>query len=183
MRIPVIERWLDEGWSPWRIAVGAGSLVALGVTVVGYVAHPRHPGAVWWLLAAVAVVAVWALLEMVRWRVRYKRLQQRPAGPEPLQPRYDQSPTYRHPVDSQSWITEHRVGVFNPPDQEARRVRMYLVRMEPQPRNVLESRYEAVIPYTVPLQRGGDPSAGETPAQGSRNSGSSATQERAATGT
>jgi hypothetical protein len=82
--------------------------------------------------------------------------------PELLQPRYDQSSTYHHPQDPQPWLIEHRVGVFNPAGQPARRVRMYLVRMEPYPRNVLPGYPGPVIPYTVPLQRGGDPNAGLT---------------------
>jgi hypothetical protein len=85
-----------------------------------------------------------------------------PDEPSPLQPLYDQSSTYHHPMGTQDWIIEHRVGVFNPLGQEARRVRMYLVRMEPKPRNVLAPQYEPVIPYTVRLQGGGDPSAGQT---------------------
>lgn len=84
------------------------------------------------------------------------------AKPEPLQPRYDQSPAYRHAAEPSPGITEHRVGVFNPLGLSARRVRMYLVRMDPYPRNVLEPRYQPVIPYTVPLQSGGDPSVGHT---------------------
>lgn len=82
--------------------------------------------------------------------------------PEPLQPRYDQSSDYRHPMESQSWITEHRVGVFNPPGATARRVRMHLVRMDPYPRNILQPQYQPVIPYAVPLQSGGDPRVGLT---------------------
>jgi len=31
-----VERWLDKGWSPWRIGVGTLGLVSLGVTVYGY---------------------------------------------------------------------------------------------------------------------------------------------------
>jgi hypothetical protein len=69
-----MERWLDEGWSPWRIGYGTTGLVATGVTLYGYISHPRHPGAVWWLLAAVAVIAAWALLEAGRWRIKYRRL-------------------------------------------------------------------------------------------------------------
>lgn len=91
-----VERWLDEGWSPWRIGYGAVNFVALSVTVAVYVTYPHHPGAVWWLLAAVAVVTVWSLGEMARWRIRHNRLQQRlqrladtvapPATPEASQP-------------------------------------------------------------------------------------------------
>lgn len=74
MQIRAVERWLDDGWSPWGIAYGVVALVATVVSVYGYVSHPHHPGAVWWLLAAVGLVAVWALLEAMRWRIRYKRL-------------------------------------------------------------------------------------------------------------
>jgi hypothetical protein len=48
--------------------------VATGVTLYGYASHPHHPGAVWWLLGAVAVIAAWALIEAGRWRVKYRRL-------------------------------------------------------------------------------------------------------------
>ncbi len=74
MQIQAVERWLDEGWSPWRIGYGTIGLVATGVTLYGYISHPRHPGAVWWLLAAVAMIAVWALLETGRWRLKYRGL-------------------------------------------------------------------------------------------------------------
>jgi hypothetical protein len=57
VQIHAVERWLDEGWSPWRIGYGAANLIALTVTVYVYAKEPRHPGAVWWLLAAVAVAA------------------------------------------------------------------------------------------------------------------------------
>ena len=74
MQIHAVERWLDEGWSPWRIGYGTIGLVTTGVTLYGYISHPRHPGAVWWLLAAVAVIAIWALIEAGRWRIKYRRL-------------------------------------------------------------------------------------------------------------
>jgi hypothetical protein len=77
--------------------------------------------------------------------------------PEPLQPRY-----HSRPMAAQPWITEHCIGVFNPPGLKARRVRMYLAHMDPHPRNVLNPLYEPVIPYTVPPESGGDPSAGLT---------------------
>ncbi len=75
VQVKAVERWLEDGWSPWRIGYGVVGLVLAGVGVIGYATQPHHPGAVWWLLAAVAVVAVWALLEMVRWRIRHNRLQ------------------------------------------------------------------------------------------------------------
>jgi hypothetical protein len=83
-------------------------------------------------------------------------------GAPPLVARYDQSARYRHPMDSQPGITEHFVGVFNPGREPARRARMHLVRMDPYPRNVLQPQYRPAIPYTVPPQSGGDPSAGLT---------------------
>jgi len=85
VRVHAVERWLDEGWSPWRIGYGTTSLVATGVTLYGYISHPHHPAAVWWLLAAVAVIAVWALLEAARWRVKYRRLASSSAArPKPI---------------------------------------------------------------------------------------------------
>lgn len=74
VQIHAVERWLDEGWSPWRIAYGVANLIALTVTVYIYVRQPHHPGAVWWLMAALAVVALWALGEILRWRIKYRRL-------------------------------------------------------------------------------------------------------------
>jgi hypothetical protein len=73
VRIRVVERWLHEGWSPWRIGYGTVGLIGTVVAVYGYVSHPRHPGAAWWMLAAVSVIAVWALLEMSRFRILYRR--------------------------------------------------------------------------------------------------------------
>jgi hypothetical protein len=80
VRIHAVEQWLAEGWSPWRIGYGTTSLVATGVTLYGYISHPGHPAAVWWLLAAVAVIAAWALLEAGRWRIKYRRLATRQAS-------------------------------------------------------------------------------------------------------
>lgn len=85
VQVPAVEHWLDEGWSPWRIGYGLANLIAMAVTVYVYAREPRHPGAVWWLLATVAIVAVWALGEMLRWRIKYRRLltSQQKALPEP----------------------------------------------------------------------------------------------------
>lgn len=74
MQIRAVEQWLNEGWSPWRIGYGTVTLVATGVAVYGYVREPHHPGAVWWLLAGTGVIAIWALAEMLRWRIKYRRL-------------------------------------------------------------------------------------------------------------
>lgn len=74
MQIRAVEQWLDEGWSPWRIGYGAANLVALIVTMYAYARQPHHPGALWWLMAGVTVIAVWAFGEMLRWRIRYRRI-------------------------------------------------------------------------------------------------------------
>ena len=87
VQIRAAERWLNEGWSPWRIGYGTVALVATGVAVYGYVKEPHHPGAVWWLLAGAGVIAVWALGEMLRWRIKYQRLlAARLADPSTSQP-------------------------------------------------------------------------------------------------
>src|SRR5580704_17118115 len=78
-----IEKWLDLGWSPVRIVYSAVAAVTVGVTVYGYVSHPHHPGALWYLLGAVAVLALWAVTEMLRWRVRHNRLERRIAAVRP----------------------------------------------------------------------------------------------------
>ncbi len=72
MRVRAVERWLDEGWSPWRIGYGVLGLVTLTAAVYGYVSQSRHRNVA--VIAGIAIIAVWALLEMVRWRIRYKRL-------------------------------------------------------------------------------------------------------------
>ncbi len=74
VQVHALEQWLDEGWSPWRIGYGLANLIAMTVTVFVYVRQPHHPGAIWWLMAAVAIVALWALGEMLRWRIKYRRL-------------------------------------------------------------------------------------------------------------
>jgi hypothetical protein len=74
VQIRAVERWLDEGWTPWRIAYGSGSLISLVVAVYGYVVHPHHLGWIVWTLICVSGIAVWALLEAGRWRIKYGRL-------------------------------------------------------------------------------------------------------------
>ena len=92
----------------------------------------------------------------------------KPEGePQRPEPRYDQSPAYRHRAPERGgWIVEHRVGVFNPVGQPERRIRIYLVSMDPRPRNVPQPRFEPVIPYAVPLFPAGDPLVGHTIAPG-----------------
>lgn len=63
-------------------AVGAIGTVA---TTYAYVSHPHHPGAVWWLVTALGIVAVWLLADVAkaRWsehqrKERVRRLQESP---------------------------------------------------------------------------------------------------------
>jgi hypothetical protein len=59
-------------------------------------------------------------------------------------------------------VVEHRVGIFNPPDNPAiDGVRVNLIDMNPHPRHVLNAM-TPVIPYTVPLVTGGDATVGLT---------------------
>jgi hypothetical protein len=164
-----VRQWLDEGWSPWRIGYG---LVSVALTVAGVVifAAQHHLRGLGWLLAAVAVVAVWALMEMLLWRIRHNRLQGKldeaearlnapPAvepGPAALQPHYEQSPPYRLPNEH---MLHHRIGIRNPAgNPTAHRVRLQWAGMSPQPR--IDLGYPPVTPQAVPMVAGGDPAIG-----------------------
>ena len=61
-------------WVFW--AVGAIGLVA---TTRAYLIHPHHPGAVWWLVAALGIVAVRLVADVIttRWRAHRVRVRQR----------------------------------------------------------------------------------------------------------
>jgi hypothetical protein len=47
--------------------------VATGVSIYAYARQAHHPGAVWWLLAALSVITTWTVGEMLRWRAKYRR--------------------------------------------------------------------------------------------------------------
>jgi hypothetical protein len=70
----VIEKWLDEGWSPARVIWALIALISTAVFAWGFVAHPHHPGAVWWLVGVLLVAASWFASEAGRWRIRHDRL-------------------------------------------------------------------------------------------------------------
>ncbi len=188
--VQAVERWLDEGWSPWRIGVGTISLVSLGVTVYGYAAHPHHPGSVWWLLGAALVMTAWSLSEMLRWRVRHNRLRAQvnsvradledarreleaaghPAASAPtasgsallpLVPRYDQSLPYRRASTVMGeYKTEHHVGIRNPDGNPV----VTGVRLEwtaiSPQPRVANPDWLPMIPCAVPKDTGGDPAIG-----------------------
>ena len=79
------ERWITEGWKPFRIGWSVIGGIALVVTLVGYVTHPHHPGALWWLVAFFVVVSAWTGTEMFRWRVRDGRAETELTRLRPLQ--------------------------------------------------------------------------------------------------
>lgn len=58
------------------------------------------------------------------------------------------------------WITSHLIGVTSPTGQPERRARIYLVRMEPYPRNKTPYSPAPALPYTVPPESGGQAEAG-----------------------
>jgi hypothetical protein len=164
-----VRQWLDEGWSPWRIGYG---LVSVALTVAGVVifAAQHHLRGLVWLLAAVTVTAVWALMEMLRWRIRHNRLQGQldeaearlnapPAvepGPAALQPYYNQSPPYRLPNEH---MLHHRIGIRNPAgNPTAHGVRLQWTGVSPRPR--IDLGYPPVTPQAVPMVAGGDPAIG-----------------------
>jgi hypothetical protein len=91
--VRAFDKWLDEGWSLGRIVYSGASAVVLIAAIVGYARHPHHLSGAWWVALGMAAIALWAVLEMMRWRIRHNRLQRRltdtvvpPAAPEASQP-------------------------------------------------------------------------------------------------
>jgi hypothetical protein len=64
--------WINDGWTPWRLAYGALSLLMLTISVYGWVSQPRHRSIA--VIIGAAAIAMWAIVEMTRWRIRYRRL-------------------------------------------------------------------------------------------------------------
>ena len=71
--------WVREGWPLAQVVVRVVTAVITGATIYAYVRKPHGPGAAWWLAAAFAIAALWAILEMVRLKIRH-----RPLGVESL---------------------------------------------------------------------------------------------------
>jgi hypothetical protein len=69
-----IEKWLDQGWSPFRVTYSVMATLIFAVTLYGYASHPHHPGGLWYALGAAVIFAIWAVTEMLRWRIRHNRL-------------------------------------------------------------------------------------------------------------
>jgi AAA domain len=63
-----VERWLDDGWSLWRVIYGVVGFVIVVATVTAYAATAHHPGAVWYLVATMVAMIAWLVPEILRWR-------------------------------------------------------------------------------------------------------------------
>lgn len=74
------EKWLEEGWSLWRVAYSVVGLVVTAAAVFEYVKHPHRFTA--WLTVIIAAIAVWAVIEMIRWRILFRRSQRAAAEAE-----------------------------------------------------------------------------------------------------
>jgi hypothetical protein len=156
----------------WLLGRLDGLLIIIGTLAFGgFVFSPRfHDWPAWRLVPLICgvVMITFAVGAFCEWDDADKaragtRATSSGAGSrqEPLRPRYDESPPYRTPRADNAWVTEHRVGVFNPGDETAHRVSLHLVSMEPYPRHILNDM-QPVIPYAVPLLSGGDEVVGIT---------------------
>jgi hypothetical protein len=68
------------------------------VALYGFVSHPHHLGAVWYLVLVLVIVLVWLATEVFRWRTKYQRPMERhlTALHPPQQP-----PTQPDPVEAE----------------------------------------------------------------------------------
>jgi len=69
------DRWLDVGLSLPRFLYGLLAFLTVVVAVVAYVLRRHGPGVAWYLVTLLGLIALWSILEMIRWRIRYGRLQ------------------------------------------------------------------------------------------------------------
>jgi hypothetical protein len=169
-------RWLLSLTGLWGKVL---ALIAIAGVSVGAVHIGHFPA---WLVVAVAAALVVIFLGEGAYQVWHETDEARRSaekaaaavsGPpplaaplEPLQPRYDQSEPYRHPRGVEAWqVVDHRIGILNPSEQEARRVQVHLVSVHPVPRNVPGDTHP-VTPYVVPPLSGGDGSVGVAVAPG-----------------
>jgi hypothetical protein len=68
-----LDRWLAEGWSPWRFVAGGFTALATAIAVFAFIAAKHHPGVGWWLLLFALAGWAWTGAELVRWRIKYRR--------------------------------------------------------------------------------------------------------------
>jgi hypothetical protein len=70
-----VDKWLNEGWSPLRIGYALVSAILTASGAATYVKERNHPGAIWYLVGALAVVVVYLTAEVMRWRTKHRRLE------------------------------------------------------------------------------------------------------------
>jgi hypothetical protein len=125
-----------------------GIVGGLVVAIVAVWAGTRDPLILLYFALAAAVVVATGFELIQRLSVGRRQL---------LQPRYSQDARYRD-QQADSGIVQHRVGVRNPNRFSVDRVRIYVKEMAPRPRK--DGGYPPVIPSTLPMASGGDPSIG-----------------------
>jgi hypothetical protein len=92
--------WVREGWPLPQVVVRVMGVVITAATIYGYVSKPHGPGAAWWLAAAFAVVALWAISEMIRLKIRHRP----PDTGSSSHPSFERS---EHKTRSENWeVTE-----------------------------------------------------------------------------
>jgi hypothetical protein len=146
------------------LALG-GVLIGVGVAVFAAFADQHELGGI--LMGTGVFAFVMGTAVLLIWPNRTREAASRAAEvapPKPLQPRYSQSPPYRH-TDPYG-MAQHRVGIFNPSgNNPAERVRVNLTAMDRHPRHTFNDM-KPIIPYSVPMLRGGDSTIGDTVAPG-----------------
>lgn len=65
-------RWVREGWSPLRLAGGALTAGTFGSAAYRLVTHPHGPGTGWWVAAALGIVLLYVLSELIRREIRHR---------------------------------------------------------------------------------------------------------------
>jgi hypothetical protein len=70
----LLDRWLSTGWSLPRIILNGLSLITLVVTVVVYFGQ-SHDVPIW-SAGLFGALAIYAVPEMIRWRLRFRRLEE-----------------------------------------------------------------------------------------------------------
>jgi hypothetical protein len=101
-----MDRWINEGMPLQRFLWRLAGVVVLAVTLYGFFTHVGHPGAAWWLVWLLLAVSVWLAQELLRWRLRYHVLEQRPITPVPRSSLPDFSAEWQR----EQFIRDHYTG-------------------------------------------------------------------------
>jgi len=92
MAVASVEKWLDRGWSPLRIGYALLSALLTVSGALTYVKERHHPGAIWYLVGALAVVILYLAIEVLRWRTKHHRLALKQRTIESISPKDDPPP-------------------------------------------------------------------------------------------